>query len=90
MWYVSANRDETVVSDPERLIVDRPNARHHVAFGFGIHRCMGNRLAEMQLRIVWEEVLKRFRFVEVVGAPERLRSNFIRGITRLPVRVHRW
>jgi cytochrome P450 len=61
-----------------------------VAFGFGIHRCMGNRLAEMQLRVVWEEVMKRFRFVEVVGQPERLRSNFIRGITRLPVRVHPW
>jgi cytochrome P450 len=88
MWYVSGNRDETVIPDAERLIIDRPNPRHHVAFGFGIHRCMGNRLAEMQLRIVWEEVMKRFRFVEVVGEPERLHSNFIRGITRLPVRVH--
>ena len=90
MWYISGNRDDSVIDEPDRLIIDRPNARHHVAFGFGIHRCMGNRLAEMQLRIVWEEVMKRFRFVEVMGAPERLRSNFIRGITRLPVRVHPW
>ena len=90
MWYISGNRDESVIDDPDRLIIDRPNARHHVAFGFGIHRCMGNRLAEMQLRIVWEEVMRRFRYVEVMGAPERLRSNFIRGITRLPVQVHAW
>src|SRR5690606_34927165 len=90
MWYISGNRDETVIDEPDRLIIDRPNARHHVAFGFGIHRCMGNRLAEMQLRIVWEEVMKRFRFVEVVGQVERLHSNFIRGITRLPVEVHPW
>ena len=90
MWYISGNRDDSVIEEPDRLIIDRPNARHHVAFGFGIHRCMGNRLAEMQLRIVWEEVMKRFRFVEVMGEPERLRSNFIRGITRLPVRVHPW
>lgn len=90
MWYISANRDEEVVTDADRLVIDRENARHHVAFGFGIHRCMGNRLAEMQLRIVWEEVMKRFRHVEVVGEAERLHSNFIRGITKLPVRVHRW
>jgi cytochrome P450 len=90
MWYVSGNRDESVIADAERLIIDRANPRHHVAFGFGIHRCMGNRLAEMQLRIVWEEVTKRFRFVEVVGEPTRLHSNFIRGITELPVQVHPW
>jgi cytochrome P450 len=89
MWYISGNRDESVIPEADRLIIDRANARHHVAFGFGIHRCMGNRLAEMQLRIVWEEVLKRFRFVEVVGEPQRLHSNFIRGITQLPVRVYR-
>jgi cytochrome P450 len=90
MWYISGNRDESVISDADRLIIDRERARHHVAFGFGIHRCMGNRLAEMQLRIVWEEVMKRFRFVEVVGKPKRICSNFIRGIAELPVRVHRW
>lgn len=90
MWYISANHDESVMIAPDELMIDRANARQHVGFGFGIHRCMGNRLAEMQLRVVWEEVMKRFRFVEVVGAPERLQSNFIRGITQLPVQVHPW
>ncbi len=68
MWYISGNRDEEVIDNPNAFIIDRPNARHHLSFGFGIHRCMGNRLAEMQLRIVWEEILKRFHKVEVVGA----------------------
>ena len=72
---------------PDRFRIDRPDARKHLAFGFGIHRCLGNRLAEMQLKIVWEEILKRFREVEVVGEPRYLYSNFIRGITELPVRV---
>ncbi len=88
MWYISGNRDETVIERPDELIIDRPGARHHLAFGFGIHRCMGNRLAEMQLRIVWEEIMARYHTVEVVGEPRRLKSNFIRGILDLPVRVH--
>ena len=88
MWYISGNRDEEVIDNPNAFIIDRPNARHHLSFGFGIHRCMGNRLAEMQLRIVWEEILKRFHKVEVVGEPVRLRSSFVRGITNLPVQVH--
>ena len=88
MWYISGNRDEEVIDNPSAFIIDRPNARHHLSFGFGIHRCMGNRLAEMQLKIVWEEILKRFHTVEVVGEPERLRSSFVRGITNLPVQVH--
>ena len=89
MWYVSGNRDETVFDDADTLIIDRPNARQHVSFGFGIHRCMGNRLAEMQLRIVWEEIVKRFSRIEVTGPESRLKSNFIRGIRGLPVRLHR-
>ncbi len=89
MWYISGNRDEAAHPNADRLIIDRPDARKHVAFGFGIHRCMGNRLAEMQLRIIWEEITKRFHFVEVTGPAQRLKSNFIRGIRRLPVRVHR-
>ncbi|MEE4383179.1 MAG: cytochrome P450 [Pseudomonadales bacterium] len=89
MWYVSGNRDETMHADADRLIIDRPNARQHVSFGFGVHRCMGNRLAELQLRVVWEEITKRFHTVEVVGPEKRLKSNFIRGIRELPVRVHR-
>jgi cytochrome P450 len=88
MWYVSGNRDEDAIPRPNDFIVDRPNARHHLAFGFGIHRCMGNRLAEMQLRVLWEEIVKRFRFVEVVGPPERTFSSFVKGYTELPVRVH--
>ena len=88
MWYLSGNRDESVFPDADRLIIDRPNARAHVAFGFGVHRCMGNRMAEMQLRILWEEIMKRFHTVEVVADVERLPNNFIRGIKNVPVRLH--
>lgn len=88
MWYLSGNRDESVFEDAEKMIIDRPNARSHVAFGFGVHRCMGNRLAEMQLRILWEEIIKRFDKVEVVGEVERLPNNFIRGIKDVPVILH--
>jgi cytochrome P450 len=89
MWYLSGNRDESVFEDPEKFIIDRPNARAHVAFGFGVHRCMGNRLAEMQLCVLWEEIMKRYDRVEVVGDVERLPNNFIRGIKNVPVRLHR-
>jgi len=89
LWYISGNRDESVHDNPDDLIIDRPNARHHVSFGFGVHRCMGNRLAEMQLRVIWEEIMKRFEFIEVTGPETRLKSNFIRGIRSLPVRLHR-
>lgn len=88
MWYLSGNRDETAIEQPEDFIIDRKNPRQHLSFGYGIHRCMGNRLAELQLRIIWEEIQKRFHFVEVVGEPERLLSNLVRGITRLPVKLH--
>jgi cytochrome P450 len=85
MWYVSGNRDEAAIEEPERFKVGRPKARQHLAFGAGIHRCVGDRLAEMQLRILWEEILKRELRVEIVGPPVRLYSNFIRGIRSLPV-----
>ena len=88
MWYVSGNRDPDAFEAPDDFIIDRPRPRHHLSFGFGIHRCMGNRLAEMQLRILWEEILQRFESIETVGEPVRLRSSFVRGITQLPVRVH--
>ncbi len=88
MWYLSGNRDETVIDRADDFIIDRANPRHHVSFGFGIHRCMGNRLAEMQLRVLWEEILKRFETVEVVGPEQRVHSNFVRGYTELPVVVH--
>ena len=89
MWYVSGNRDEDVIDNPDEFIIDRERPRHHVAFGFGIHRCMGNRAAELQLKVLWEEILKRFSKFEVVGEPERALSNFILGYTKLPVRVSR-
>ena len=88
MWYISGNRDEEVIDEAEKFKVDRDNARRHVSFGFGIHRCMGNRVAEMQLRILWEEILNRFERIEVVGEPERVLSNFVLGYTRLPVVLH--
>ncbi|WP_293902751.1 cytochrome P450 [Phenylobacterium sp.] len=87
MWYVSGNRDETVIEAPEQFIIDRDRSRHHLSFGFGIHRCMGNRVAELQLKILWEEILARFEHVEVVGEPVRLASNFVQGYTHLPVRI---
>lgn len=87
MWYVSGNRDEEVIDRANEFIIDRDRARHHVSFGFGIHRCMGNRVAEMQLRILWEEIMKRFPRIEVVGEPERVTSNFVLGFTSLPVRI---
>ena len=85
MWYVSGNRDETVIDRPDEFIIDRDRARHHLSFGFGIHRCMGNRVAELQLRILWEEILARLDRVEVVGEPVRVASNFVQGYTDLPV-----
>ncbi len=87
MWYVSGNRDEDVFEDADRLVIDRPNARNHLSFGYGIHRCMGNRVAELQLRLLWEEIQKRFHKVEIVGEPVRYRSAFIRGYSELPVQV---
>ncbi|TDJ36628.1 MAG: cytochrome P450 [Gammaproteobacteria bacterium] len=88
MWYISANRDEEEIERANEFLIDRAHARHHMSFGFGVHRCMGNRLAEMQLRIVWEEILERFETVELVGQPVRARSNFVKGFTEVPVRLH--
>ena len=87
MWYISGNRDEAAIEAPERFIVGRPKVRQHLSFGAGIHRCVGDRLAEMQLRILWEELLKRDLKIEVAGPPVRLYSNFIRGIRSLPVLI---
>ncbi len=85
MWYISGNRDETAIPNANQFMIDRDNPRKHVSFGFGIHRCVGNRLAEMQLNIIWEEIMKRFSRVEVTGDPVYLRSSFIHGIRELPV-----
>lgn len=88
MWYASGNRDDTVIEDPDTFKIDRENARRHLSFGFGIHRCMGNRVAEMQLRLLWEEILKRYDRIELVGEPTRVLSNFVLGYEDVPVIVH--
>ena len=87
MWYVSGNRDESVIENPDSFIVDRLKPRQHLSYGAGIHRCVGDRLADLQLRILWEEILRRDLDIEVLGPPRRLYSNFIRGIRELPVRI---
>ena len=87
MWYVSGNRDEEVIDDPDGFVIDRPRPRHHLSFGSGIHRCVGDRLAELQLQILWDEILKLDLSIEVVGPPVRAYSNFLRGIKALPVRI---
>jgi cytochrome P450 len=87
MWYVSGNRDEEVIERPYDFIIDRARPRTHISFGFGIHRCVGLRLAELQLKIIWQEILKRFDKIEVVGEPKRVYSSFVKGYETLPVRI---
>src|SRR5262249_35898646 len=87
MWYVSGNRDESVLDRPDAFIVDRPRPRQHLSYGAGIHRCVGERLADLQLRVLWEEILRRDIQIEVVGRPVRVYSNFLRGIRSMPVRI---
>jgi cytochrome P450 len=87
MWYVSGNRDETAIERPYEFIIDRARPRTHLSFGFGIHRCVGIRLAELQLKIIWEEILKRFDTIEVAGPPKRVYSSFVKGYETLPVRI---
>jgi cytochrome P450 len=87
MWYVSGNRDDEVIDRPYEFIIDRARPRTHISFGFGIHRCVGIRLAELQLKIIWEEILKRFDNIQVVGEPKRVYSSFVKGYETLPVRI---
>jgi cytochrome P450 len=89
LWYISANRDETIFKDADRLLVDRENARRHVSFGYGVHRCVGARLAELQLRVLIEEMLARKLHVAVTGKVERLRQNFIHGFSKAEVTITR-
>ncbi|MEX1667345.1 cytochrome P450 [Zhongshania guokunii] len=88
MWYLSGNRDDEVIDRPMDFIADRPRARQHLSFGFGIHRCLGNRLAELQLKVLWEEATKRYSRIEVVGEPTRVPSNLINGFIDMQVRLH--
>ena len=90
MWYVSANRDETAIERANEFLIDRKDSKKHLSFGWGTHFCMGSRIAEMQVRVLWEEILKRFRTIEVMGEPERVKSCFVKGYKTLPVRVHPW
>jgi cytochrome P450 len=85
MWYVSGNRDSDAIEKADEFLIDRKHARRHLSFGFGIHRCMGNRLAEMQLRVLWEEIMQRFDNIEMVGDPVMVNSNFVKGYSHLPV-----
>jgi cytochrome P450 len=87
MWYVSGNRDESAIEDADGFVIDRPRPRQHLAYGAGIHRCVGDRLADLQLRILWEEILARDLEIEVMGPPRRLYSNFIRGFRAMPARI---
>jgi cytochrome P450 len=87
MWYVSGNRDETVIENPNAYVIDRPRARQHLSFGFGIHRCVGNRLAELQLRVIWEEILKRFPTIQMLEEPKRTYSTFVKGYERMQVLI---
>ena len=88
MWYVSANRDASVFDDADDFIIDRESPKPHLSFGWGKHFCMGSRLAELQLRVLWEEILERFEMVEVVGEPTRVKSSFVKGYHDLPVQLH--
>ena len=89
MWYISGNRDADVFENPDIYDIERPNANRHMGFGFGIHRCMGNHIADLQLRVLWEEILKRFDRIEVVGEAKKVSSCFVNGINDLPVKLHR-
>ena len=88
MWYVSGNRDDEVIENPNAYIIDRARPRQHISFGFGIHRCVGNRLAELQLTIIWEEILARFPEIRLVREPLRTHSVFVKGYETLPVVIH--
>ena len=87
LWYISANRDEAVFPDADRLDLSRANARRHLSFGHGIHRCVGSRLAELQLRILLEEFMKRRLQVNVVGDVHRVHANFVNGFRHMEVEL---
>ncbi|HEV2866464.1 MAG TPA: cytochrome P450 [Allosphingosinicella sp.] len=89
LWYMSGNRDEAVFDAAERFIADRANARRHLAFGFGIHRCVGARLAELQVTTLLEVLLERRLMPVQTGEPERVANCFVHGYRRLPARLVR-
>ena len=89
MWYVSGNRDDSVIAEPDRYNIERERPRQHLSFGFGIHRCVGTRRAELQLQIIREEILARFPDVQLVREPQRSHSVFVKGYETLPVIIPR-
>lgn len=90
LWYISGNKDPDAIESPEAFIIDRKKSRQHLSFGFGAHHCVGYRVAELQLKVAWEEILKRFQFIELTGEPKRICSNVIHGYAELPVILHSW
>jgi cytochrome P450 len=90
LWYISANRDENVFERADEIIVDRNNARRHLSFGYGIHRCVGARLAELQLRILLEEMHARRLRVNVTGEVERVPACFVHGYRKMEVELTRY
>jgi len=90
LWYISANRDETIFPDGDRIIVDRPNARRHLSFGYGIHRCVGARVAELQLVTLFEEMAERRLRVNPLADPERVPASFVHGYKHLMVELSRY
>ena len=88
-WLLNCACGSPVIADPNNYIIDRERPRTHLSFGFGIHRCVGNRLAELQLTIIWEEILKRFPNIELAGEPTRTHSIFVHGYETLPVVIPR-
>jgi cytochrome P450 len=89
MWYVSGNRDDSVIENPNAYLIDRERPRQHLSFGFGVHRCVGNRLAELQLRVIWEEILARFPDIQVLEEPQRVPSTFVKGYKSMQVMIPR-
>jgi cytochrome P450 len=90
LWYISGNRDESVFPDAERLILNRENARRHLSFGYGIHRCVGARLAELQVQILLEEMAKRRMRVTVLDEPVRVSQSFVNGYRKMDVELSKY
>ena len=90
LWYLSANRDESIFEDPDSIRVDRENARRHLSFGYGIHRCVGARVAELQLHVLLEEMAKRRLRVNVLGEPERVPACFVHGYKKMMVTLEHY